>query len=265
VVNSGLDQMAKNLAQEVNRLYNQANVSVSDYAVQQVSIPGLTTPDFLVQGKMTRSETLGQLHQVLVDNGARPDAIHILLAHDVNVTGDEMAKGFSMGLPGPLDADRSNAVVLVGTHSFIDISGNIAVPGLAVTVAHEGGHFLGLYHTTEEDHSLSDPIPDTPTCNNDGCPDQDNIMFWVGQTNTNRQILTPGQSEVMRNHPLCVPSQAPQMVDVQKCTTVCNDPGTTCVFWQGQQACMPACDPAGDPCKSGQCQAGDDGTFVCGN
>jgi hypothetical protein len=34
----------------------------------------------------------------------------------------------------------------------------------AYTIAHEGGHWLGLYHTTEQDGTGVDPLSDTPVC-----------------------------------------------------------------------------------------------------
>jgi hypothetical protein len=58
-------------------------------------------------------------------------------------------------------------------------------------IAHEGGHFLGLFHPTEKDGSDRDPISDTPECTTDSNGDgvyapsecagsgADNLMFWA--------------------------------------------------------------------------------------
>ncbi len=60
-------------------------------------------------------------------------------------------------------------------------------------MAHEGGHFLGLYHTTERDGGRFDPIADTPKCgpenDTDGNGDlntaecagkgAENVMWWT--------------------------------------------------------------------------------------
>jgi hypothetical protein len=65
---------------------------------------------------------------------------------------------------------------------------------LGQTMAHEGGHFLGLFHTTEAEGTAFDPLPDTPECatgadgNRDGIVDynecksgkgSENLMFWA--------------------------------------------------------------------------------------
>ncbi len=52
-------------------------------------------------------------------------------------------------------------------------------------MAHELGHFLGLYHPTEMNGVTQDTISDTPTCSFDpddwaqigACPTVTNIMF----------------------------------------------------------------------------------------
>lgn len=72
-------------------------------------------------------------------------------------------------------------------------------------IAHELGHFLGLWHTDENDGSLHDPIDDTPLCSAsaavltpEACPVQSKyLMFWSPKGAT----LTAGQSKVARLNP----------------------------------------------------------------
>ncbi len=73
---------------------------------------------------------------------------------------------------------------------------------------HEIAHFMGLFHTTETDGTVSDPLNDTPKClpqkdaNHDGlvsvseCAGNgaENLMFWAGVGTD----LTPGQRSVLR-------------------------------------------------------------------
>ena len=47
--------------------------------------------------------------------------------------------------------------------SQIDIHG-CGADEVAYIAAHEGGHFMGLYHTTEQTGDSFDPLSDTPTC-----------------------------------------------------------------------------------------------------
>ncbi|MCA9525843.1 MAG: hypothetical protein KC549_06050 [Myxococcales bacterium] len=98
--------------------------------------------------------------------------------------------GVSGGIPGPPGVHGT-------THSGVAVtmSGFRRRPRqLAQTMAHEGGHFLGLFHTTEAEGTAFDPLPDTPECrsgkdaNQDGLVDyqeclggsgSENLMFWA--------------------------------------------------------------------------------------
>ncbi len=80
-------------------------------------------------------------------------------------------------------------------------------------MAHETGHWLGLFHTTEAQGTSFDPLPDTPQCpqtvydsNHDGlmepqeCPDGTNLMFWLNGVGQSQ--LTPNQQFVMLRNPV---------------------------------------------------------------
>ena len=107
---------------------------------------------------------------------------------------------------------------------------------VAYIAAHEGGHYLGLYHTTEQYGDSFDPLSDTKTCACTSCVPQnmqascasnrpagtpvqvtnnycvstnttppcgggDNMMFWLLRPES-RAALTPQQGQVMRANPL---------------------------------------------------------------
>jgi hypothetical protein len=102
--------------------------------------------------------------------------------------------------------------------------GDLLIQG--ATMAHEGGHYFGLYHTTERFGAgamgtgfpawqLVDPINDTPACpaindvNHDGtveateCLNLDgrNLMFWLAEDGVVQDLLTAGQQFVLHRHP----------------------------------------------------------------
>jgi hypothetical protein len=138
---------------------------------------------------------------------AAPGAIHLVLVRSLleghqPATGDQKI-GYSLGLPGPYDAARPNAGVLV-TSAPPAGDGSLDLERIGVTCAHEIGHYLGLYHTSEDPESAPnehDPIPDTSECGGPGGCATNNIMFYQG--GGARSVLTAGQGTVMRRHPLC--------------------------------------------------------------
>jgi hypothetical protein len=81
---------------------------------------------------------------------------------------------------------------------------------LGRTLAHELGHALGLFHTTETNGLVFDPLDDTASCplerdkNHNGALDArecaayagDNLMF---PTSDAGDRLTPEQCEILRN------------------------------------------------------------------
>lgn len=118
--------------------------------------------------------------------------------------------------PGTIPGNGAGTALCVG--AFLQ-SGNTFIPRtldeMAVVLAHEIGHFLGLLHTTtfspDTSHpteAIDDGLTDTPKCDiltdvnkdgrvgiGDGCPDENNIMFYQAGQQT---IFTPGQSGVMK-------------------------------------------------------------------
>jgi hypothetical protein len=143
--------------------------------------------------------------------------------------------GVSGGIPGPASVGGTiRSGVAVG---ISDLSSDAGCSGpidyrcgpdfVASTVVHEGGHYLGLFHPTEMNGSLFDPLVDTPTCacstcstNRDECGTPDaqmsigectvsttcgggaNLMFWNGVQEVTATELSPQQGAVMRLNPL---------------------------------------------------------------
>jgi len=127
------------------------------------------------------------------------------------VGGDEgyIILGISGGIPGPpgLQGTPHSGVALsmLDYHSMANVLGQ--------TMAHEGGHYLGLFHTTESNGTSHDPLPDTPECqasddknfdgylSDDECRSKgsDNFMFWLASTSSSK--TSEEQGRVLRRNP----------------------------------------------------------------
>lgn len=117
--------------------------------------------------------------------------------------------GISPGLPGAagLHGTVSSGIVITGEMlgKTFDFRGQ-QVNGNRMTgqvLAHEMGHFLGLFHTSEQGGRGYDPLDDTQKCTNgfpEDCPDLKNLMFpLAGPDHTQ---ISPGQSWVVKVNPL---------------------------------------------------------------
>ena len=106
--------------------------------------------------------------------------------------------GKAGGIPGPpLLQGSYHSGVVVSLVDYYWYGPNKAAAYTAETMAHELGHQLGLYHTTESDGTQHDPLSDTPECTNDWngdgsvdaweCEDYggDNLMFWSSNVSAN--------------------------------------------------------------------------------
>ncbi|MCA9562621.1 MAG: hypothetical protein KC561_03985 [Myxococcales bacterium] len=122
------------------------------------------------------------------------------------------AIGISNGLPGPAGLHGTPASGVVFTSEFLNTSfedrfGGGDVDGndyTGIVVAHEVGHYLGLYHTSEQFGRGEDPLDDTPYCPGsdfpDDCEDLNNLMFpFAGIDHT---VLSEGQGHQLLVNPL---------------------------------------------------------------
>ena len=101
--------------------------------------------------------------------------------------------GVAGGIPGPPlspGSPRSGVAIVIDPPFIAD---SVSVGTIA---AHESGHYLGLYHTTEQPlaGSIHDQIEDTPK--NSGA----NLMYYTSDGSD--PSLTEGQGFVMRRHAL---------------------------------------------------------------
>jgi hypothetical protein len=157
---------------------------------------------------------LGTLMTRSKNPAAKDGAMNVFFVHTIN--GDILAGyiilGISAGLPGAPIRGTAASGLAVTMADFPQGLGQIAE-----TWAHEGGHNLGLFHTTESSGTAFDPLPDTPECNraqHDANANRvleasecqgfgaDNLMFWTTSASALNVKLTPHQGFVLLRDPV---------------------------------------------------------------
>jgi hypothetical protein len=264
------DAAVEAIVAEVDLNYRQVGIKIKNYQTYRVD---LQSSDIDLDDGSVVGIVDNVLAKTVTNGAAREGAIHVLLVRRIggsdNPTFDPA--GYSMGLPGPYAHDRGTSAVMVSTELYSGGNGELDAPGLASSLAHEIGHYLGLYHTSERNGSNHDPISDTPECESEfSCSDdfRRNLMtssFWLqGGPPSFRNRFSEGQGKIMRGHPLCEPMAVDIAVPpIEECTLTCDAP-TTCSVKNTQMSCETACNPeATEPCTTGTCQFDDLGTFVC--
>jgi hypothetical protein len=192
--------------QTMKDIYGQANITIGQIEYVDVNDPTLQTI-LLTGAECGLSEDFNDL--IRHSSDGQKTGLHLLFIDRFECLGDNnTAKtlvGMSSGSPGiPLVSGIENSGVVVSLAYL-----NKSYQETAQMMAHESGHFLGLFHTKESKATthildlpmgeLYDTITDTP---NDPASARNNLMFWVLTTST---TLTPGQAYVLRRNPLVHP------------------------------------------------------------
>ena len=127
--------------------------------------------------------------------------------------------GLALGLPGPFNRQGTP---VSGTLAEYQSDGEGII--LGYILAHEFGHYLGLYHSSQTNSTHAsivgyDPISDTPECTTadlgsssdiDNCPDRHNLMFPyvcdpLVETGCDNPDVSQGQGNVVRYNPGVTP------------------------------------------------------------
>ena len=150
-----------------------------------------------------------------------PDAVNIFFIEDYSESGSGIL-GNAAGMPGSMgDVNSWNGVLSSLTAHAIGNSLDAQL--LGETAAHEMGHQLGLFHTTEKEGTVFDILSDTPEClsnyqDNDSngtvtaeeCNSfgGDNLMFWTSWSSESRsegkkqETLSSEQQQVLKFSPI---------------------------------------------------------------
>jgi len=136
--------------------------------------------------------------------GAPSPSVSVFLVRSI-----DGAIGFSGGVPGPAGITGSD-----GSGIAIGLDLLPTLSALDTVLAHEVGHYLGLFHTTEPAGLVLEPLSDTPACSRDRDADgngiltaeecagagADNLMFWAtsGEALSEQQMDVLGRSFLLR-------------------------------------------------------------------
>jgi hypothetical protein len=180
--------------------------------IGEVSIAAIDWPDPFVDSEGLEAD---ELRALTVSDS--PTALNILFVQDFNEVG---TLGIAAGIPGPNGISGTAAsAVMVSVDTHLDGDGETLLTDLlGETMAHEMGHQLGLFHTTEEDGSGFDGITDTPECgveldtDGDGeltaeeceAADGRNFMFWTS-ADFGQFEMSPIQAMVLRDSVIARP------------------------------------------------------------
>ncbi len=169
------------------------------------------------------------------------NALNFFLVQSItsSLNNGQTVVGIDGTIPGPSSIGgtiHSGAAVSLADLGTTDCIGSFSVKtcgpdSVAYIAAHEGGHFMGLFHTSEASGEFFDPLTDTPTCRcescvapakvggctRDGtgtqvlpqscrttdktCGGGDNLMFWIFDQSAQGK-LSPQQGQVMRLNPV---------------------------------------------------------------
>lgn len=136
---------------KVRSIYAQIGVELGD--LTYIDITGADAISFTD----VQEQDLGALFRLSNHPKARDGAVNIFLVDSIIVNGvGGLILGESGGIPGmPIRGTPGSGLAV----TMADFPNGLDT--IADTVAHETGHWLGLFHTTEFGGTVFDPLPDT--------------------------------------------------------------------------------------------------------
>ncbi|MDI7269768.1 MAG: hypothetical protein QME96_17400, partial [Myxococcota bacterium] len=178
---------------EWQAIFGAAGITVSGFTY--TDLPAAAAATYRVVDYGADIDT-GEVGPLMAQSAGRTEwSVNVFFIHDFSGWG---LLGIAGGVPGP-------STVHGTTHSGVivclDCAWLVGGAFLGQVIAHEVGHYLGLFHSTENTGSTGypyggDPIADT----REG--DRSNLMYWEARGG---RSLSAGQGWVIRRSPTVLP------------------------------------------------------------
>lgn len=184
---------------EVGRVYATSGIRIGD--VRQHAVVGALRDRYAIIEEDPGTGEMPELADLMrLSAGVNRPSVNIYLVRQM-----ERALGSSGGIPGSWCRHGTGGSGLAISYDLLAMSGI----SLGRAIAHELGHYLGLFHTTEAEGSQVESLDDTPMCPISRDADGDgflldfecrgagaeNLMFWAASGET----LSSEQFGVMRS------------------------------------------------------------------
>jgi hypothetical protein len=200
------DQAFQQALMGFQQIYAAGGITVGP--VKYVDVTGPNAQSYVV---IDSEDELNQLFTLA--NDSPENGLHFFMVDQITFGGSSGGTilGSSGGIPGPPSFPGLLHGGVAVSASFLRQSGGAAL--LATVIAHEAGHYLGLFHTSESRGTSHDPLLDTLECpsTNDRddngvvalgeCNGQgnDNLMFWQAGDNKVNKLSNDQRFVLMRN------------------------------------------------------------------
>ena len=251
--NAGDDQDLNRMVTALGLLFGQGGITLGN--VNYTLLPPDVLATYTTGVSIDEGGACGDLAQLLklAEPGHTLNIFFVSSLKASGLQGNQEVVGVDGTIPGPstiggtvasgaavatlnLRANTGMADCQTPLNGLASLNLRCGADETAYIIAHEAGHFLGLYHVTEAEGTLFDPLSDTATCpcstcattatdrafcadatpappagtehpmefaecNQAGCGGGTNLMFW-SLGSSSQGLLTPQQQSVLQANPL---------------------------------------------------------------